>query len=200
MTDSESLTERLRAAVQAVDAAGVPDDLREIAFTRALDALLGAPGPSQSAADSVATAAPQESAAASRADGDGPVVRLARKLGIDERTAQQVYDIDEDGLHLVLSPAKFNTKVTYAMQEIAQLIVAGRQASGLDEDWTSADEIRKACESRGLYSPGNFATQVKKIERDGFRARGSGRNREFKASAVGFEKAGELAARLTQQE
>jgi hypothetical protein len=203
MTDVESLTERLRAALQAVEAAEVPDDLREIAFTRALDATLGASAPA--AAAPVAhpppngPTAPPAHQTATATTGTA-LAGLATKLGIDEATAARVYDIDDDGLHVVLSPSRFNGQVTYAMQEIARLVVAGRQAAGIDEDWTSVDEARKVCENRGRYSSSNFATQVKKLDGDGFRVRGTGRSRELKASAVGYERTGELVARLVQQE
>jgi hypothetical protein len=78
-----------------------------------------------------------------------PLGRLASKLGIDERAAETIYDIDEDGLHLVLAPSKLPKNVTSAMEQIARLVVAGRQAAGIDEESTSIGEIRAACQDRG---------------------------------------------------
>jgi hypothetical protein len=203
MTDIESLTVRLRAAVQAVEAAGVPDDLREIAFARALDATLGPATPY--VAPAVASAHPADGPSPTSqphapTTADRPLATLARKLGIEEATAARVYDLDDDGLHLVAGPARFDSRVTAAMEQIARLVVAGRQAAGLDEEWTSADQIRVACEDRGRYSDSNFATYVKRLDGDGFRIRGNGRNREFKANAIGFEHTGELVAQLAGQE
>jgi hypothetical protein len=199
MSDTDSLTERLRAAVQAVEAAGVPDDLREVAFSRALDSLLGVASPPAAPPPSGTSGASSASAGATGASADGPLAKLAETLGIDSATAEKVYDIDEDGLHLVLSPTKLGG-VTTAMERIARLVVAGRQAAGLDEGWTSIDVVRAVCENRGKYSAGNFSTYVKKLDGAGFRIKGAGASREFKANAQGFEETGTLVKQLAGQE
>ena len=202
MTESDSLSDRLRAALEAVEAAGVPEDLREIAFTRALEVTLGpvvpiAPVPPGQSPIGTHAPAPELTPPA---DAGSQIARLASKLGIDVPTAAKVYDIDSDGLHLLLSPKKFDDKVTGAMQQIARLIVAGRQAAGLDEEWTKLKEVRAACENRGKYDGSNFSTYIKKLDGDGFRLKGTGQSRELKANASGFEKTGELVKELAAQE
>ena len=107
MTDTDALTRGLRAAIEAVDAAGVPGDLREIAFARALDATLG---PTRPAPDkNQVQHNPRASAAAAGGltegvRGDDSVRSIAVKLGLDVETAAKMYEVDADGLHLVLFP------------------------------------------------------------------------------------------------
>ncbi len=200
--DQETLTQRLRAAVEAVEAAEVPRDLREIAFTRALDATLGSVAPPSDAppaqqGDGAPSASEQKGASVVSGS---PMAKLAEGLGIDPALATQVYDIDEDGLHVALAPSKFSDKVTQAMEEIARLVVAGRQAAGLDAEWTSFNDVRAVCENRGRFSSGNFSACVSRLDGDGFRVRGTGRKKEAKANATGLEKTGQLIVQLAGQE
>lgn len=202
MMDSETIAQRLRIAVEAVETANVPEDLRDIAFTRALDATLGPvappsdPPPVQQGGGGP-PASEQTGAGLSVAS---PMAKLAKHLGIDPVLATQVFDIDEEGLHVALAPSKFSSKVMQAMEEIARLVVAGRQAAGLDAEWTSFNEIRVVCENRGKFSAGNFSACVSKLDGDGFRVRGTGRKKEAKANATGLEKTGQLIVQLAGQE
>jgi hypothetical protein len=200
MTDPEKLAARLRAAVEVVEAAHVPEDLRKIAFQRALDVILGPVVPVAPASPEAGPPGASAQRASSTIDSGSRIAKLAAQLGIEPSTAAGAYDIDDDGLHLVLAPSKFHSNVTTAMEEIARLVVAGRQAAGLDEEWTALNEVRAACENRGRYSPGNFSTYVMKLDGDGFRIRGTGPNRELKVNAAGLEKTGQLVSRLVAQE
>lgn len=192
MTGSDKLTAGLRLAVEAVIEADVPDDLRQIAFERALDYTLGsAPTPAVSGTETP-TLAPGSSGTSHRSSGGSSLGILAEKLGISEVEAEEIYDLDGDGLHLTVQPSRLDPKVTAAMNQIARLVVAGRQAAGLDDEWTSAEEVRVACEGRGRYSRSNFSTYVKKLDGDGFRVRGDGSERTLKANARGFEETGAL--------
>jgi hypothetical protein len=125
---------------------------------------------------------------------------LSAKLGVDIATAERVFDIDEDGLHVVLAPSKLHGTTSVAIQQLARLVVAGRQAAGLDDDWTATSAIRSVCEDRGKHDSANFATHVKKLDGDGFRLKGAGRSRELKANAAGFEATGLLVKQLAGQD
>jgi hypothetical protein len=198
MDGTSGLSNSLRAALAALDEAGVPDELREIAFGRALDATLGG---FQGSVPSGRLEQPGAGGAGIESPrGDGSLSGLAQRLGIELAAAEAIYDVDEEGLHLVIAPSKLDTSVTAAMEQIARLVVAGRQAVGVDDEWTPIGVVRAACENRGRYSRGNFSTYVSKLDGDGFRIRGTGTSREFKANAAGFESTGHLATRLVAQE
>lgn len=206
MNDPELLAERLKVAVDAVQAANVPEDLRAAAFARALDVVFGpvpppegnsgSPRPGVDAIDPLDVAAEPGQAE----DGLHPsAVRLASKLAIDWRTAEQVYDLDEEGLHLVIAPSRLARAVGTAIEQIARMVTAGRQAAGLEE-WTSISKIRDACHDRGKYDESNFSRYIGRLDGDGFRIRGAGQRRELKVNAAGLEATGTLIASLVGQE
>jgi hypothetical protein len=190
-----SLTEQLRQAVQAVEDAKVPQDLRAAAFTRALDVLAGGGSPAKTS--SATTPVKTRSGAQDIAPSAGEATaRLAVKLGVDVATAEKVFDIDEDGLHLIVAPSKFGPTTKEAILQIARLVIAGRQAAGLDAEWTTSAIVRAATEDRGKADPGNFSAYIRTLDGEGFRIRGNGALREFKANAAGFERAGALVTEL----
>lgn len=202
MSDRELLTERLRAAVAAVEAANVPSDLREAAFTRTLDVLLGdSPEPISLDRDSEGRdrAGHGTRRSGGEQDGEPGLDALARRLQIDRRAAEAIYDVDDDGLHIVISPTRLADSVRAATDQIARLVVVGRKAAGLDSEWTSVEEIRRACNDRGKYDSPNFSRVVQGLDGDGFRIRGSRTKRELRANAVGFEQTRQLIEQLTSR-
>jgi len=198
MSDPSSLTDSLRAAVLAVEAAEVPDDLREIAFSRALDATLGHI-PTTPPDATVATHATPLRDADPSISSDSPLRLIAKKMGISATVAETLYYVEEGKLTLVLAPSKFQQSLSHATVEIGRLVIAGRQAAGF-EDWTPVSAVREACQDRGKFNRSNFAAYLGKLDGSGFIVRGSGQGRMFKANAAGFEQAGELATQLTAQE
>ncbi len=124
------------------------------------------------------------------------MAKLAAKLGVETTTAERVFDIDEDGLHLIVAPSKLGPTTKEAILQIARLVVAGRQAAGLDAEWTASAVVRAVCEDRGKADPSNFSAHIKTLDGNGFRIKGSGAQREFKANATGFEQAGALLTEL----
>ncbi len=190
MTDIDAVANALRSAHEAVDAAGVPQDLRVAAFEKAATALLSPAGPPASGTEPGGIGAPDPGA-----DPDSAVGRAAQKLQVEEAQLSRVLDFDEDGVHVLLQRSRFSSKKSEAIQQVALLVVAGRQAGGLDpEGWTHQGQVRDATEALGVDDRKNFALHLKRL--DGVRTRGSGRTGELKMNAVGFEAAGELLRRL----
>src|SRR5437660_10217428 len=124
-------------ALRAVEAADIPDDLRGAAFAKAVDLISSRPhGPvSQPAAPASAVEDPS---------GSG-LDRIAAKLAVDAEVASQLYYIADGQLEVVVSPGRLAAKASPATKELALLVVAGRQAAGIDAEWTGVDEIRKVC-------------------------------------------------------
>jgi hypothetical protein len=186
----EELVDLLRKAAEAVERADVPQDLRGIAYSRALDRL-GAAAPAGrngSPARNGVAAAPD---AVCR-----EIERIARWMGVDAERVARVVEVDGDGLHLTVPRSALAPVKLVAMQEVARLVSAGRQAAGLDDEYTQLATIRDACDSRGVLDR-NFSSAMQRLDGDGMRFRGPSRGREVKVDPAGYEAAGALVRRLT---
>jgi hypothetical protein len=193
------LVEALKNAVAVVDDAKVPNDLREAAFVRALDELLGRISPiARPSSEQVDRASEAPTSVA--VDDDGGVGRIAKRLHIGTELAARIFDVDEDGLHLLSPRSAFDTKRLTATQQVATLVVAGRQAAISDEGWTEAADVRAVADKKGVLDPANFAKAINALDGQGMRIRGNPRNREIKMNDHGFELAGQLAARLVNED
>lgn len=192
-TSNDALVRALRQATAALDEAEVPEDLRSIAFDKAFDHLTGS---GAIPASGGATASKQPSVSDNKAlGGQDPIERIAGKLNVDPDLASRVYEVDDDGVHLTLPRSALNEKKRLAMQEVARLVMAGRQAIELEE-FTPSKVIREACDSRGVLDAGNFAAALSALDGHGMRLRGSGASREAKLNAAGYEAAGAVISRI----
>jgi hypothetical protein len=192
----DSLTQALRDASSAVDEAGIPKDLREIAFARALDyALL----PSQPPPEPRPKADGPPDHQHQDGDADAPSLEnLVKKLDVPLSQVQRIYEIDDEGVHLLMSTSDLPAKKQDAMAEIAYLIIAGRQATGLDE-FTSPKVVKEAADNRGVLDSSNFWKAVGKIDGKGIRIRGTNANRDFKINQAGYEKAAAIVKRIADE-
>ena len=192
MTDSESLAKAFRSARDAVDAADLPADLRVAAFEKALATLLGdAPvsGPADPAGNG-GSENPGEVAPAAK--------KVAARLRVDEHQVTRVLEFEDDAVHILVPRSSLPKAKSEAIQQVALLVAAGRQASGIDaEGWTHQRHIREATEVLGVDDHSNFAAHMKKL--NGVRSQGSGKTGELKMNAVGFEAAGDLIRRLATE-
>ncbi len=107
-----------------------------------------------------------------------------------------MYDVDEDGVHLTIKRDSLSDTKKFAQQEVAYLLVAGRQAVGL-EDWTPTKTVIDATHDRGVHDT-NVSKAVSALDGEGFRFRGPNSKREMKINAVGYTKASEIVKRLTE--
>jgi len=194
MSDSaSSLVDALREAVRAVDEADVPADLRPAAFDIAARALLaGQPQTPTRTPERPLGEAPGRSAESSSTSA------ISRRFRVDDELVTRVFDVDEDGVHVLLSRSRFDSTKRGATQEVARLVVAARQALGLEE-WTPVDIVRAACDERGVLDPTNFGKALGGLG-EGFRLRGPTRKREIKVNNVGYEAAGEIVKRITSED
>jgi hypothetical protein len=198
MSDENAvLVAAYRSALSSIDAAAVPTELREVAFVEGLRFLLpgGSPtrtggGVSDGAGSSTGGGTPGGSV--TPADRGG-LAAIAKRLHVDGRQVERVYDVDDDGVHLTMQRAALDAKKSQAMVEVTYLIVAARQALRLEE-WTGISAIRAACDSRGVLDSSNFARAVHDLE--GIRFRGDGAKRAAKMNQAGFEKAAAIVARI----
>lgn len=186
------ISEVLVSALKEVDEAGIKEEgLRVVAFGKVIDLLLG----NVQASISRPNPNSRGGSVAASTDEGAMLQAIANRLKLDVEAVAQVFSIDDGELQLVIGPGKLNPRKSGATKEIALLVAAGRQAAGIDDEWTSLGVIRKVCEDyRRLDSP-NFAAAIKEME-DWFSFRGNGTNREVRMSRPAWEQARELIIRL----
>jgi hypothetical protein len=124
--------------------------------------------------------------------------RAAQKLHVDVDQLVRVVEFDRDGIHLLIRRSRLPKAKSEAIQQVALLVVAGRQAADIDpEGWTHQNHVREATEALGVDDRKNFATHLKRVE--GLRSRGSGKTGELKATAVAYEAAADLIQQLAAE-
>jgi hypothetical protein len=185
----EHLVSALQDAVAAVDAAGVPEDLRPAAFSKAFDRISGDPPPVRDRAAHGATTPDSDRV-------DDAIGRIAHKLRLESEVVGRVFDVDTDGVHLTVPRSALPSTRQDAMQEVARLIPAARQAAGIDDEYTALAAVRDACDNRGVLDAHNFARAMQPLDGDGMRFRGPSRSREVKVNAAGYETAADIVRRL----
>jgi len=184
--------EVLVEALKDVEEAGVPDDLREVAFTKAFDlracAVVPPPGPA-------APAVSQQGRPALGQSPDDPLAAIADRVKMQRETVAEVFSIVGGELELITPPGKLNARTATATKEIALLIAGGRQAAGIEE-WTAWDEFRKVCAEFKKLDSGNFAKTIREMD-DVFNFRKeSERKNQAKLARPGWDEFATIVRRL----
>jgi hypothetical protein len=188
--DRNTVEKILSEARAAVEAAQIPEELQPVAFGKAVDLLGGTPVP----APTITTAEQTEQNGNGGPAGDSRLDRIAKKLGVDAKTADYFFDPDGDDVTLAVPRSKLDSNKSTATREVALLYCAARQAGGYDDTHTSVAHVRSKVENMGVLDTANFATHLKNIE--GLTVRGSGKDREFKVTSHGYEQATNLMNRI----
>jgi hypothetical protein len=182
----------LSDAIKAVEEADVPDDLRQVAFEKAVELAARSMVPVEP--DGLAGGADSQAANGTQDPAD-PLARIAGKLGLPLDLVGDVFYIDSGELGIGLPTSSFDRTKAGATKQLALVIAAGRQAAGLDE-WTSSAVIRAMCQEYGRFDSANFATTLRSIG-SAFSYRGKGFNLEVRLTRPGLERASELIRELT---
>lgn len=127
---------------------------------------------------------------------DDPVVRMAKRVGLDADDLRELVALDDDHLTFLVPASAFPAGSAAATRELAVLVVVLRQAAGLEE-WTESDAIRRAVMSIGRYDQKNFATTLRKMDHE-FVMRGSGRSLALRPSRGTWVRASSLLRRLLE--
>jgi len=185
-------------ALKEVDEANVPQELRAVAFGKAVDLVVADVGGTTERAQQRRQ---DLGGNGHRVTGDSALDKIASRLGLDVGVVQDVFHYDEErGLQVGISPKKLEASRAGGAKQLALLVAAGRQAAGLDEgDWTEVDEIRQVCQDYKKFDSGNFAKHIAGMK-DEFNVRGSAQKREVKITRPGWDKARELVERLAGAE
>ena len=131
-------------------------------------------------------------------DEDGTLLsKLADSLELPLEQIKDVFYADGEQIELIISPQQLDKSTASAMKEVALLITVARQYSGLEE-WTSVNEVRKACDNLGPFDSSNFAKAM--MATKFLRSKGKGQQRELKAPRTALEGAKVLIERFSSGE
>lgn len=184
-------TDVLRAAKEAVEQAGIPDDLRATAFEKAIDLVSGSIALTNGKGSDHRSSPHLETPGSEQ---DSALLRLARKLKLDAELVGDIFHEEDGELRVVVGAGKLNRGKKGATQQLALLVCAARQAIGVEE-FTSFDRVRKIAEEYRRYDRANFARSLNEMM-DEFSFRGTARQREIKVSRPGWEAAARLVTQL----
>jgi hypothetical protein len=187
-TDRTTVEKILSEAREAVDGAKIPEDLRSLAFGKAINLLAGDIAP---AARKTKTQDSDQGVG----NGDDRVAKIAKRMNVDENKLAYIYDLDSDDVSLVAQRSKLSSSKAEATREVALLYSAARQAGGYDQTHTPIALIKTRVEDMGVVDVNNFASHVKKT--DGLSQRGqTPSTREYKVTQHGFEEAAKIINRV----
>lgn len=185
------LKEALRQAAKIVEEAGIPDDLRATAFQWAVDSLM------TPLADVASTPASPRRGPATGAGSGAGITAIAQKLGLPVELVGEVFEVKDGVLDVILGYSRIADGVAAGARQLAVLVVAGRQAAGIDADgWTHVSEIRAICKEFNKFDQANFASTVVALDQ-WFGISGSGQSRKVKMTRAGWEQAAQLVTELT---
>ena len=185
------LKEIFAEALEAVEAAGIPDDLRRVAFAKAIDLVASGVLAGERAA------LPGRVPPAVGGQDEGPLGRIARKLNLSTEQVEGVYHLDGESLGIGVATQRLASGVAPATKQLALLVAAGRQAGGFDADWTSSATIKAICQEFGRFDSSNFAKTIRSMG-NLLNFRGRGQELEVKVLRPGWDEAARLVESLTR--
>jgi hypothetical protein len=173
------ISHALKTAHETIVEAGLPAELQEVAFAEVLRHMLsGAPQPTGQS-----PARPGSMHPGSKPSG---VARLAARVGVSEAALADVFEIVGDNVSLHVSSSRISSSKSGATKEVALLIAAARQGSGIDDAWTSVGYVRDALQQYNRYDLGNFSAYLHRAA-DAFNFRGKGTALEVRLTKPGWE-------------
>jgi len=191
------ITESLATARDAVKDAALPEPWQVPAFIEVLRHLMNeGTGVADVGGRDVGLGAQGGGAAAGgSADGQTAAGRLAARVKVDEAKLLDLFDFADDGVTLHVASSRIGASKSKATQDVALLIAAARQGSGIDAGWTSAEFVREALQHYNRYDQGNFASNLKGVDH-AFNSKGKGQSLELRLTQPGWETAIELVRRV----
>jgi hypothetical protein len=183
------LCDAIKTAHSAVMDAELPAGFQEVAFAQVLRHVL--------TESSQPSSERPEWKTLPRADSNmAGVDRLAAKVGASTSVLADLFEITVDSVSLHVASSRIATSRSRATREIALLVNAARQGSGVDEAWTQVEHVREALQNYKRYDTNNFSAYLKGVK-DAFNFRGRGISMEMRLTQPGWELATNLIASLT---
>lgn len=200
----EAISEVLAGAVAAVERAGVPENLRAIAFTEVLrDMLVSANrvgnvsrGYHPVSFDDPKNAADDETSMQDLVLENEVLKKIERGTGVSTTELDRLIFLDEGEPRIVPSGLKLGKNNAERTRAVVAILTVAR-AFGFDEGETSLEIIREEVQRLRVYDSANFASHVKGLP--GFVIKGTGANRRVQAKATGIEEFPDLVAEILQE-
>lgn len=190
-TRIESALELANQTWEVLQSSDIPEAKQEMAFDAIFSFLAqggAAPGPSVPAAEHYGRPAAEERAAG--------LAGVAKALKIDEETASYLYDIDGRDLDVTIARDDLSSDRATAMREVALLVVAGRQASGIDEDRTDSRQVRNQGVHLGVMAKNTFRQEMGALNPQ-ITSKPQGQyGRSLKMTRIGYDAAASIAQRI----
>ena len=176
---------------EVLQASNIPETKQEIAFGAVFTYLASGPatiGQSPAGTDQDDSTIPDDQATG--------LAGIAKALKIDVDTASYLYDIDGKDLDLTISRADLPVDRATAMREVALLVTAGRQASGIDRDRTDSTQVRGQGVHLGVMAKNTFRQEMGTLSPQ-ITSKPLGKSgRALKMTRIGYEAAGRIAQRI----
>lgn len=193
---ADPVVDALKAAVAAVEEAGVPEDLREPAFRAVLASKGLTTGTKEAPGLTNEGQGPGEGSAHDGASDE--LVRIGKKLKLPAELVGRIFEVEDQAVHLLVSRSDLDDKVITAQQEITLLVLAARQAAGVDAEMTAVEDVRAVLSDFGVLDR-NFSSNIASLKGGQVRFSGSAQKRQFKVNQPGYEAAADIVKRLTDQ-
>lgn len=194
--DEKRVTDLLAMAAAVVDGADLPDDLRAPGYTAAVGLLAEGVGVDGAGASGGVGTVPSEDGAS--APVTGLVDRIAAGMGIDPGEIRKVYEEVDGAPVLIVKSTKVPRSKAAGTHDVALLVMAARQLSGIDE-YTEAGVLRDAAKRFGRFDQGNFGKHMTALD-NLILTRGTRSTAKRKLTEPGIEAAAELAKRYLTDE
>lgn len=197
------VSETLKTAWAAVEAAGLPKEIHEAAFREAIRLLSPVPSGSAHAGNAGAGkpgraggGAAAGHTSASRSGGstvsggditvreDDLLAKVASQTGVPQEKLEQLIHVDDGVLKISIPGIKLGTNNADKTRTVAQILTIVR-GFGLDEDGTSVELIRNEAQRLKCYDSANFSSQLGKLP--GYVIAGAGNNRRIRSKAAGIQ-------------
>ena len=196
-------SEVLRAAWSAVEQAGLPEKVHEVAFREAVR-LVAHPASTPTVprqAGGVAYGAGGRGTSSASGQGDMPasgndqsvtriamseedlVKKVAAGTGADEAALANLIHLDDGVLHFSVPGIKLGKSNADRTRTIAAVLTVVRSFA-LGEPGTSLELVREEAQRLKCYDSANFSAQLKALK--GFVIKGSGNNRRIEAKPAGI--------------
>lgn len=187
------VSEVLREAWTAVEVAGLPEKIHEVAFREAVRLMVPA--------SSVPAAAPQAGKPNGHASTGGSAGRSSSsegrisvsedemyskvvvQTGVDRDKLEQVVHLDDDGPRVSIAGLKLGKNNAERARAVAQILTITR-GFGMEENETSLEIIRAECDRLRVYDSANFSSHMKAMQ--GYVINGTGQNRRLRAKGPGI--------------
>jgi hypothetical protein len=202
------VSELLRRAWTAVEEAGLPEKIHEVAFREAMRVLI--PGAGGTSVTAVRPAKPSRAvsgtggsrSAGAGSDGDGGINvtegeifdKVVEHTGVDRDKLDKIVHLDGEVLRVSIPGIRLGKNNAEKTRVVAQILTIVR-GFGLDENETSLEVIRAEATRLKCYDTANFSSHVAKLS--GYVITGSGANRRIRAKAGGIQAFPALVEKLS---